>query len=112
MNSMAGTERLYILNEDRNPIPAPSKAEWEQFMAALPLIAETTLAGYIEITTAFTGQDHDYGEEPVPYLFSTYSMVGPDGCDEGSWRTWEDAQAGHRKTVARFQKLVDSAQPA
>jgi hypothetical protein len=63
-------------------------------------VAKTEVAAGIVVSTVFLGLDHQIGEGP-PLLFET--MVFNDYGDDGQqyrYSTWDEAEAGHKKTVA------------
>jgi hypothetical protein len=35
------------------------------------------------------------------------SIIGEDGLEEASYRTWEEAEAGHEKIVSRYLRPLD-----
>ena len=104
----------FVLDRDRQAVPA-TYSEYRAFTeSGLHLVAETRLGAHATITTYFNGFDLDYGEEAVPYLYETISMVAEDGGEEGSYRTWEEAEEGHHRTVEHFRVLLgipDATQP-
>ncbi len=65
-------------------------------------VAKTELLDGVSVSTVFLGLDHGYGNGP-PVLFE--SMVFGGECDGGCWRycTWDKAEAGHKRIVARLK---------
>jgi hypothetical protein len=98
--------RLYILDENKDPILENDLTKWERWMVA---------EGYrrvacdkvndVEISTVFLGLDHNYGSGP-PVLWET--MVFGGELDQEQTRcsgTWQNAEAMHALMLDRVKSL-------
>ncbi len=75
-------------------------AKW--FETADRYVAKTTI-GKTEVSTVFIGLDHSFGNGP-PLLFKTMISGGDFDCEEWRYTTWEEAEKGHQKAVAKVEE--------
>ena len=60
------------------------------------LVAKTSPADGIKVSTVFLGFDHQWGDGP-PLLFETMIFCGEHDGYQERYSTWEEAEAGHKK---------------
>ena len=107
---MTDTE-YFVLNDDRQPVPA-TKEQWKEFTREDVIVAKTELPNGGTVTTHFRG----FGDKASEYfesaydpddvmLFETFSRFGSDGNQEDEYPTWAEAEKGHQRIVARYEKL-------
>ena len=65
-------------------------------------VAKTTLRNGVEISTVFLGVDHNFLGRP-PILFETMIFGGELDDEMEQYSTWQDAEKGHKKWVAKAQ---------
>lgn len=51
----------------------------------------------VRVSTVFLGLDHSFGNEPGPVLYETMIFGGPHDQYQERYRTWDEAEAGHKK---------------
>lgn len=89
---------VYILDENHEPVPCESDAEWGMWMCGRNKIVEQSQVGEIKVSTVFLGMDHSFsGGDPT--FFETMIFGGP--LDQNMWRyrTWEEAVTGHAEAL-------------
>jgi hypothetical protein len=92
----------YIL-KGREPAPERSLIRWGMWMTDADRHVGLSEQGDVKVSTVFLGLDHQFGDGP-PLLFETMAFVADDsvGCERYS--TWAEAEAGHRRWVAKVFK--------
>lgn len=87
--------RLFILNDDREPVPARDFMQWAEWCERdMRRVALTTLADGSEVSTVFIGC--------LPALFET-AHLRRDGTEILSrTSTWQAAEQAHADAVARL----------
>ncbi len=92
----------YIL-EGKKPKLVEDMVEWGiWFESAKRHVAETTLPNGVSVSTVFLGLDHSFGDgEPI--LFETMIFGGKHGDYQERYSTWEEAEAGHKKALAKAE---------
>lgn len=109
-------ELLYILN-GKTPVREPDLLKWGKWLELHDRHVAKTLFGEYQVSTVFLGLDHRHFGEGPPILFETMVFKGPvptigeifSGKDldhqfsdlQERYSTWEEAEAGHRKIVAK-----------
>jgi hypothetical protein len=103
----------YILDENRNAVPADSIEEWGRwFEGANRRVRGAQIeAGALKIvvSTVFLGIDHGWGGSVL--LFETMVFGEVEGYEEECWRygTWDEAVEGHEKVVEMICKVLTDA---
>lgn len=86
---------------DRKPV-ALSVQDSSQWRDGGWRVGLDTVEG-VKVSTVFLGLDHRFGDGGRPVLFETHVFGGAyDGCGD-RYCTWEEAEAGHDKWVAKVQ---------
>jgi hypothetical protein len=100
--------RLYILDDQRRPIPVADLREWEQWIKRREgdLHIGTETIGEARVSTVFLAADPKLDGFGEPQLFETMIVGGPLGHERVRYSTWEEAQAGHRRMVERVKHAV------
>jgi hypothetical protein len=89
--------------EGHTPVPEPDRFKWGLWMeTAVRRVALTTTENG-EVSTVFLGLDYSFGEPGGPILFETRVFGGELDQEMDRYRTWEEAEAGHREFVSRIQ---------
>jgi hypothetical protein len=98
----------YILN-GKTPVPESNPRKWaEWFETANRHVAETLLPDGTRISTVFLGMDHNFILSGPPVLFETMIFGGEHDGYQERYRTWDEAEAGHRVAV---ELVKNSEQP-
>lgn len=71
-------------------------------------VAKDTV-GDSEISTVFSGVDHQFGVGP-PVLFETLVFSGSLDRKVVRYSTWEEAEAGHRAMVERVKSQMEQGE--
>ena len=107
LEKFVGKKDYYILDKDRNVIPA-DVLEWGEFFNIVDhrIVKQENIDGFF-ISTVFLGIDHNWSwhksnnEGYKPHIFETMIFnkgnVSEDYCDRCS--TWQEAEEMHRKAV-------------
>ncbi len=93
----------YILDEDNNPVHTEDVLEWGEWFKDLSrrTVAKDTV-GSVNVSTVFIGLDYNFeGGEPI--LFETMVFGGELDQEEIRYRTWEEAEAGHKLMLERVK---------
>lgn len=102
---------FYILDEDKNTVPADYDSWIEWMRQADRLVARTVIVtvwcGYPEeiiVSTAFLGVNHATPWDSDAQVFETLVMDKDDysGVDMDRYSTWADAEAGHKRMVEKW----------
>lgn len=88
----------YLLNDDRTTKQAPMMA-WARWFETADRVVEKTNIADVEVSTVFSGMNHQYGEGP-PLLFETLVFGGEQDGDVWHYSTWNEAKVGHGRVVA------------
>lgn len=113
----------YILDENRQLISV-GLLEWARWFEVFEnrRVAET-LTLTCRISTVFLGLDHQWGKGP-PLVFETMvfdlteieyelkdgeKFTGHEDLECFRYSTWDDAEAGHKATVRRIERLEAEA---
>lgn len=105
---------LFILNDDRTPVPInhhdrSAMDAWRQWMAQPDRgRVGRDWVGPAMVSTIFLSIDHAFGQG-TPLLFETmiFWKGGPLNREQMRYSTYDEAEAGHRATVARVRQAMD-----
>jgi hypothetical protein len=93
----------YIL-DGKQIVEEPDLIKWAKwFQAADRKVAHTEI-GNSDISTVFLGMDHSF-DGGVPVLFETMIFGGALDGFQKRYRTWSEAEEGHRQAVAQVESL-------
>ncbi len=103
---MTGEWRPYwILDAERNPVPARDVFEWARCFERPDRIVAKTEIGHVRISTVFLGIDHGFpGVHKEPILFETMIFGGKHDGWQQRCATWAQAEAMHAKAVALVRR--------
>lgn len=96
---------FFVLDENRRVVSA-TRQQWEAFPEEQLLVAETRLPA-ATVTTFFDGTAD--GEDGSALLFATISQRERDWLQEARYASWEEAETGHERVVARYLDPVVQA---
>jgi hypothetical protein len=65
-----------------------------------------TEQGDVRVSTAFLGMDQRDFDSERPILFETMVFIGTHGHDSEQYATWDEAEAGHARWVAKVFKAT------
>lgn len=115
---MADRPLLWVLDgREGVPLVGPLLGEierWAEFMESDRRVVAQTEVEWADpnypgitdggtVSTVFLGIDASHGLGPVPVLFETAFIGGPEGVEVlGRWATWDEAVAGHRDWAERL----------
>jgi hypothetical protein len=92
----------YIL-EGKMPKLVEDVLEWGRwFETADRHVAKTVLPNGVKVSTVFLGLDHSFsGGQPI--LFETMIFGGEHDQYQERYHTWEKAELGHKRAVAKAE---------
>ena len=90
--------KYYIL-KDKLPVEVDSMAWGKWFDTNKNKIIKQQVIKKVRISTIFLGLDHSFGGG-IPILFETMIFGGKHDQYQERYTTYEDAEAGHKITVA------------
>ena len=93
-------DRHYIL-EGKIPVPCDLMT-WAHGLENADRTVAKTKIGDVLISTVFLGLNHNWGAGP-PTLFETMAFGGKLDQECERYSTWEEAERGHRRMVARCE---------
>jgi hypothetical protein len=91
--------RQYIL-VGHQPVACPDLMTWALWMETADRHVRLTEQDEVTVSTVFLGLDHAWGEGP-PALFETMVFINQSGSDMERYATWDEAEAGHARWVAK-----------
>lgn len=96
--------RYFMLDDDHSLVEVHegNLSMWKLWMRRnIPerMVGRMEIVDDYLISTNFMGQ-HDCAEDPTPFITAVFANK-PEPVFICRWRTWEEAEAGHRKIVIR-----------
>jgi hypothetical protein len=79
--------------------------KWAMWMATADRQVRDSFQGDVRVSTIFTGLDHAFGFGR-PRLFETMVFIGHAGVDTERYSTWQEAEEGHARLVAKIFKAT------
>ena len=102
----------YIL-EDHKVVACSNLFEWAQWFENADRQVAETILGEVRISTVFLGLNHRFGSVPnkdrVPLLFETMVFGGKLNLEFERYPTWQDAEEGHKRWIAKAQSKTSVA---
>jgi hypothetical protein len=100
--SITALENLYVLDENKNVVPARSKFEYNCFLSFGNRRVDLSIIGKFRVSTAFIGLDSRWAKDPstvgnLPVVFETMIFIGDDECYMRKSCTWAEALEEHEK---------------
>lgn len=95
----------YIL-EGHTPVLCPGLLKWGRWFESADRQVAETIQGDVRVSTVFLGLDHNHWGRGPPILFESMAFVGHDSVDLNRYSTWEEAEKGHRRMVAKVFKAT------
>ena len=93
----------YYVLEGKTPKPAKDVLEWAKWFETADLqIANTKLPNGVTVSTVFLGLDRSFAKG-IPILFETMIFGGEHDQYQERYATWEEAEAGHKKALAKVK---------
>ncbi len=101
----------YILDENRRPIPADvvTWGKWREIDENIRV--GQTKVGEVLVSTVFLGIDHNFLGRGKPILFETLVFGGPLNDEMDRYRTWKEAELGHKEMVERVEAAAVGESP-
>jgi hypothetical protein len=96
-------DHCYIL-DGHEPVPCDMMT-WAEFVVTTDRHVRLTHQDGVTISTVFLGIDHAWGHGK-PELFETMVFGFDDGRDVERYATWDEAEAGHDRWVAKVFKAT------
>lgn len=93
--------RQYIL-VGHQPVVCRDLLTWARWFETADRQVRDSFQGDVRVSTVFLGLDHGWGDTPA--LFETMVFINGDGGDMERYATWEEAEAGHDRWVAKVFK--------
>jgi hypothetical protein len=95
---------FYTLDEKGVPQACNDLATWASwFETADRVVAQDDIGGSM-VSTIFLGLDHSFDEGAQPILYETIVFGGKLDDEQERYSTREEAEAGHKRMVARLRK--------
>ncbi len=88
----------YIL-EGMTPVPVDDLYKWGEWLEKNDRHIAKDKIGSVTVSTIFLGLDHSFANGGPPVLFETMIFGGKHDQWQDRYRTWDEAEAGHRKAV-------------
>ncbi|MGZ8317543.1 MAG: hypothetical protein ACXWVD_00440 [Telluria sp.] len=103
---------LYVLNEQRVPVPCPDPIAWGQWMAAdgLRVVAQDALGDWHGVSTVFLGYDMSMGHG-APLLFETMLFIDGQAGPLVRSRSWDEAAAMHQRVCQELRDALAKEGP-
>lgn len=80
---------------------------WPFFESEDRIVAQTTVAEGVMVSTVFLGIDHSWDFSiRKPLLFESMIFGGPMDGDQERYATWIGAEAGHKKLVEKVKQTL------
>jgi hypothetical protein len=81
---------------------------WAHWFETADRHVKLTEQGDVMVSTVFLGLDHGYlgGDDRLPVVFETMVFQGGHGDDQERYCTWDEAEAGHARWVAKVFKAT------
>jgi hypothetical protein len=95
----------YILDEHNQAVEEPDLIKWGRWLESADRHVRESLQGDVRVSTVFLGLDHRFGDGP-PLLFETMAFVGHDDVGMERYSTWQEAEEGHARWVAKIFKAT------
>jgi hypothetical protein len=92
----------YIL--DGHKVVACDMMTWARWFESADRHVKLTEQGDVRISTVFLGLDHRFSGKGRPIVFETMVFQGTHGDDTERYCTWDEAEAGHARWVAKVFK--------
>jgi hypothetical protein len=97
--------------QGKEPVECVDLMQWGRWLeSGERRVLLTNLPDGSSVSTVFLGLDHSFSrylDEPhEPVLFETMTFGGPNNETMNRYCTWDDAEAGHRKIVARERRRI------
>lgn len=98
----------YIL-EGKTPVICNDIVKWVTWFAKENRhVGNDRLPNDIHVSTVFLGIDHSFISGSEPVLFETMIFGGEHDQYQERYRTWEEAEAGHKAAVKLAQSLLNT----
>ena len=95
--------RYYIL-VGRQVVSCSDLMTWARWFEATDRHVKLTEQGDVMISTAFLGFDCSFSDDGPPLIFETMVFQGEHGGEMERYSTWDEAEAGHARWVAKVFK--------
>jgi hypothetical protein len=95
---------FYIIDDKHNATPTTDEREWVRFMTRGNRTVGNTTVNKTRISTVFLGINHGWNLSKAPILFETMIFGGIFDGESQRYTTWESAEKGHEKWVAKIKK--------
>lgn len=93
----------YILDENRNVIPAADLKSWARWFESADRVVAQNQIGPYWISTVFVGVDHRHFGDGPPIVFETMVFADGDPGEQYRYCTWTEAEAGHEAMAAKYR---------
>ena len=106
--------RLYVLNEQRQPVTVDSFEEWGEWLyknKEKRIIASSHFEDGTIIITAFMAHSTPFSDENDPQTFQTQVYGGDHNGKTRYYASWEQAEEGHRQMVLEVRKAIEIEWP-
>ena len=97
-------ERYYIL-VGHQPVVCRDLVTWARWMKTADRHVRLTEQDEVSVSTVFLGLDHSWNS--TPELFETMVFINGNGDDMERYATWDEANAGHDRWVAKVFKPTE-----
>lgn len=99
-------ESGHFILDGHRVVPCTNLREWCKMFESKDRIVAQTEIGEATVSTVFLGLDHGWGLRSEGLVFETMVFGAPDEDDRTTrYRTWDEAEAGHKKIVEEIEAL-------
>jgi hypothetical protein len=77
---------------------------WARWFETADRCVKLTIQGDVRVSTVFLGLDHGWDDKGPPVVFETMVFIGDRDEDMERYCTWDEAEAGHARWVAKVFK--------
>lgn len=105
-------KQLHYILKDQEPVPVDDVIVWAEWFGAADRHVDFTVIDIgEEVSTVFMGLDHRFFGDGPALLFETMVFGGNFDGEQLRYSTWDEAEAGHKRMVARVMEGKGDADP-
>lgn len=98
----------YYILVGRQVVSCSDLMTWAHWFETADRRVKLTEQGDVVVSTVFLGLDHGYlgSDDRLPVVFETMVFAADHGDDMERYCTWDEAEAGHARWVAKVFKAT------
>ena len=94
----------YYFLDGKTPKPVADVLEWARGLESANRRVAEDFVGDVRVSTVFLGTDHNFGWSDRPVLFETMVFGGKYNLEQERYCTWDEAEAGHQRWLAKVKE--------